>query len=175
MREVVQVVAHERADVAVGLLRQANANGGTPNGRFVLTENVPAQDCEVFSFAYPRGEVVGETTNFKITVTTAAIKGHLREHYPERRDSVMLPGRCYQTTMDLQGGASGGPVAFGDGSVFGINSTGMDSEVEPIGWVSSIADILDLPLHQIQLPNGQRREWVTVRELASCGVIALDS
>ncbi|RPJ19325.1 MAG: serine protease [Planctomycetaceae bacterium] len=174
MREIVKVSAHERADVAVGVLRQADDQAGTPNTRLTLTERIPEPDSEVLSIAFPRGEAVGEPGKFRITVRTAAIKGRLSQHYPERRDSVMLPGRCYQTTMDIRGGASGGPVAFGDGSIFGINSTGMESEDEQIGWVSSIADILDLPLNKVQLPDGERREWVTVRELASRGMVALD-
>ena len=85
----------------------------------------------------------------------------------------MLPGRCFQTTMDLQGGASGGPVASSDGSVFGINSTGIDGH--SITWISSVADLLDLSIYSIRLPSGDLRNQVSIRELASLGLVGVDT
>jgi hypothetical protein len=173
LRPFLQLAIHPRADVSVGILGTP-VDGGrpSPNGRFVLTEEVPDDGSEVFTLAFPKSELVGSERAFAMSFTTAAAKGILQRHYPEYRDRVMLPARCYQTSLDLQSGSSGGPVAFGDGRVFGINSTGMDSDGQPVGYVSSIADILDLELHEIIPPDGKQREWVSIRDLASLGVVA---
>lgn len=46
--------------------------------------------------------------------------------------------------MSTAPGSSGGPVAFGDGKVFALISTGVEGQ--PINYVSPITEILDLPI-----------------------------
>jgi hypothetical protein len=176
IRQVIQIVVHPVADVAVGLLIDPSFVGGcgpNVNKFFDLTEQVPESGAEAITFAFPKSMVMGGPGAFRLSFTTSCVMGTVQAYYPEGRDRTMLPGRCFQTTMDLQGGASGGPVASSDGSVFGINSTGMDGH--PISWISSVADLLDLHIHNIRLPSGELRDEISLRELAALGLVAVDS
>jgi hypothetical protein len=124
--------------------------------------------------AFPKSELASDQKNFTLKFTTATLAGTVEKYHPEGRDSSMLPGRCFQTSMDISAGASGGPVAFGDGSVFGINSTGWDGV--PVGFISSVEDLFELEVRRIRLPDGQIREragprtrgsWSDSRHIAS--------
>jgi hypothetical protein len=176
IRQVVQLVVHPVADVAVGLLVDPSiVKDGGPNINkfFALTERVPNSGAEAVTFAYPKSGVFGGPGAFRLSFRTSCTLGTVEAYYPEGRDKALLPGRCFQTTMDLQAGASGGPVASSDGAVFGINSTGMDGH--SISWISSIADLLDLSIYNIRLPSGELRDQISLRELASLKLIGVDS
>lgn len=77
----------------------------------------------------------------------------------------MVRNRCYQTTMTIEHGASGGPVLKND-LVVGINSSGMDlpeGEI-PISFITPIDLILDL-----SVPNGD--QLISIKELVTNGSI----
>ena len=73
--------------------------------------------------------------------------------------------------MPIKPGASGGPVAFGDGAVFAVNSTGCDGS--DFGYVTPIEPILELSVDNIII-DGTKRESVSLRELASIGLIKIE-
>jgi S1-C subfamily serine protease len=172
VRDVKKIVVHPRADVAVGFLFDrefAENRTQTVNKCFELTRSVPEVGSKVVTFAFPQSELRTAGEAFHLKFSTAVSKGVLEVFYPEGRDSVVLPGRCFQTSMNILAGASGGPVAFGDGRVFGINSTGMEGV--PVGFVSSVNDLLDLEVRAIRLPDGVIRERITLSELAERDLI----
>lgn len=176
IRQVVQMIIHPVADVAVGLLMDPSiVEGGGPNINkfFALTEHVPENGAEAVTLAFPKSAVFGGAGAFRLSFRTSCALGTVEAYYPDGRDRTLLPGRCFQTTMDIQGGASGGPVASTDGAVFGINSTGMDGH--SVSWISSIADLLDLSIYNMRLPSGELRHQVSLRELASLKLIGVDS
>jgi hypothetical protein len=51
----------------------------------------------------------------------------------------------------------------------------MEGGGDPISWISSVVDLLDLPLYDLRLPNGEEPETITVRELAALGLVNVDS
>jgi len=172
VREVVKVAVHPRADVAIGFLFDREFAAGrdqTINKCFRLTGQVPPIGSKVATMAFPKSQLTTESEAFSIQFTTSGLTGTIEEYHPDGRDSVLLPGRCFRTSMDIAAGASGGPVAFGDGGVFGINSTGMEGA--PVGYVFSIEDILSLDAGRVRLPGGEIRNQITVRELAELGLV----
>jgi S1-C subfamily serine protease len=127
VREAKKIVVHSRADVAIGFLFDREFAAGraqTINRCFALTRTFPELGSKVVTMAFPKSELTTDQGNFTLKFATSTLAGTVEAYHPVGRDSVMLPGRCFQTNMDISAGASGGPVAFGEGCVFGINSTG---------------------------------------------------
>jgi S1-C subfamily serine protease len=174
VRSAVKVRVHPKADVAVGFLYDqefAAGRGQTLNKAFESTRNVPDVGDRVVMIAFPNSELTESSESFRLKFETAVSSGVIDEYHPGGRDSVMLPGRCFQTDMDIQSGASGGPVASGSGAVFGINSTGMNGA--PVGYVSSVLDVLELEIGPISLPSGEIRERMTVADAVEVGLVVM--
>jgi S1-C subfamily serine protease len=174
IREAIKIVVHPRADVAVGFLfdqRFADAREQTVNPCFALTTRAPQVGTKVVTIAFPNSVVTGNVAEFELKFATAAVEGTIEASHPNGRDSLLLPGRCFQTSMDIRGGASGGPVAYGDGYVFAINSTGMNGI--PVSFVSSVEDLLDLEVNHVQLPGGKVRDHIGLEELVRLGLIII--
>jgi S1-C subfamily serine protease len=75
--------------------------------------------------------------------------------------------------MALASGASGGPVAFGEGAVFGVNSTGFDGSA--LSYISPVSAILDLSIGNIRFADGTIRENVKVSELVDRGLVVFSA
>jgi hypothetical protein len=174
IRQVMKVALHPDFDLAVGFLldRRFREEGvQTVNKCFSLTTSIPDIGAKVATFAFPRPVASGDEDTFQMHFTSAGITGHVEEYYPDGRDSAMLPGPCYRTSMATAGGASGAPVAFGRGHIFGLISSGIPDQ--PINYVSSINPILELALPNLRLPNGEIHDSMTISELASVGLVML--
>lgn len=172
VRQAKKIVVHPKADVAVGFLfdkRFAEERIQTVNKFFALTTKTPELGSKVVTIAFPKGDLTGNATEFRLKLETAVIEGTMEAYHPAGRDTWLLPSRCFQTSMHILGGASGGPVAFGDGGVFGINSTGYDGI--PVSFISSVEDILKLEVNHLQLPDGEIRERCALSELVERGLI----
>lgn len=178
-RNIVNVKLHDKADVAIGFLEPSPeqlVHQFISNTAFMIISSAPTKGDKIATFAIPKPSR-NDLSNGKIEVLLAPriFWGEIEEHHPTGRDSVLLPGNCYQTSIDIQGGCSGGPVFFGDGKVFGINSSAQDTEPPPISYVSSITDILDLTVNDVYLGSKTNfRSEVSVGELAERGYVLLD-
>jgi hypothetical protein len=131
-------IEHNFADVAVVFTTPATHNvTKAPLMNLVcqLTTRIPKIGSRIFTFAYPKTTVLHGKPQ-RMSVAPAFYDGRIVDYLPDGRDSVMVPGPCYQTSMIIHGGASGGPVFDEDGCVFAINSTGWGTE--PLSFVSSI-------------------------------------
>jgi hypothetical protein len=62
-------------------------------------------------------------------------------------------------------------VFMGAGEVFGINSIGLDGV--PVGYVSSVEDLLDLEIPKVELPDGSSRR-VSIRDLVSLRLVPMN-
>jgi hypothetical protein len=175
IREIIKVAAHPEFDVAVGFLFDKSFQESgiqTVNRCLSLTISTPSIGEKVATFAFPRPFVSGDSNTFQLQFTSVGIEGQIEEFYPNGRDRVMLRGPSYRTTMSTAGGASGAPVAYGQGHVFGVISSGIPDE--PINYVSSITSILDLNLQNLKLLNGEIRESMSIRELAAIGLVRVE-
>jgi S1-C subfamily serine protease len=128
LRDVVKLQLHPTADVAVRFLydkKFAEHRIRSVDRCFALTERIPVFGSNVATIAFPWSTSIGDLQRFEMRLSTEVSQGIIQEYYPAGRDSVLLPGRCARTTMDIPGGASGGPMVSEDGCVFALNSTGI--------------------------------------------------
>lgn len=173
VRDVINVHPHPKADVAVGFLFDREYVAGRQQlltKGFALSRSDPRIGDQVATFAFPRGIVSGSDAEFEVRCSSSGVGGAITAAYPCGRDRVFLPSKCFQTTMTILGGASGGPVAHGSGSVFGINSTGVDGHPD-ISFVSSVQDLFDISLGPVGLPDGSVRADLKVADLEEMSLI----
>jgi trypsin-like peptidase len=172
VRPILRFASHATADLALGVAApMPHTKAGIPvtTRILTLTTNPPELHARVVTYAYPKHRSVivdGEQTiHFKPTF----YDGNIAAFFPNGRDRTMLPAPCYQTTMIVHGGASGGPVFAESGSVFGVNSTGYDET--DISFVSRIDEIFDLAIDGIVMAPGATPRSASVREIADAGCI----
>jgi S1-C subfamily serine protease len=172
VRHVKTFSVNPNADAAVCMLVGLNQNG-RPLQNSCLTlskDNVNVGD-KVKTFAYPKSKFVEESKRTQIGEFIANwYRGEITEHFPEGRDKTFLPSECYQTSVQILGGASGGPVIDKTGKVVGINSTGYDlenSEEFSVSFITPISAIFD-----IRVRVGEKEEK-TIIELGETGVIRI--
>jgi S1-C subfamily serine protease len=175
VRPVWTVARHEVADIALGAVYpMSHKITGEPlkNLKLGLSLKRPRLKSTVFTYAYPRTRVLPGNDGKKIIECKPGyFVGSLIEAHPSGRDKVMLPGDCFQTSMMIHSGASGGPVMLADGrdsKVIGVNSTGYDND--NLSYVTPIRAALDLPISQALLPGESSARIVTLRELCMRGL-----
>lgn len=109
----------------------------------------------VSTFALPEGRILPEssTAEFNSDFQT----GHVEEWLPEGLlydSGKPRLGPCFRTSINIKGGASGGPVFDSDGNVIGICSEGMPPSKffpDACSYVTCIQDILSLSLPDLKL------------------------
>jgi hypothetical protein len=175
--DIVDVQPHDKADVAIGFLKYSSPQQSALNSVFELTSSAPPIDEKIATYAMPRPDrAMLNSGRIEMPITPLINYGNVIEHFPTGRDSVMVPGNSYRTSLTIHGGCSGGPVFWGDGRVFGINSMGMGEweDSSPEGYVSSITDILDLTVSRKYLEsNSDAQAGISIRELCERGYILL--
>lgn len=165
-RDIVKVAAHLRADVAVaGVSTLLKQETGIPvrNKVLRLTAEVPTVGDYVATWAFPKSVHETKDNIGTVTIVPKFYEGKITCEYRNGRDSVMLPGPCYETNLSLEGGSSGGPVFDERGHVFAVNSTGIDGS--DIAFVSHIQSICGLPIAEYEVNDGTMIDSITIREL----------
>jgi trypsin-like peptidase len=173
LRPILRCVSHETADVTVGIVAPLTHNAtGAPfkNKILTLTEERPAIGAQVATYAYPRTVSQG-TRPQQLHFHADYFSGRIEEYFAHGRDRALLPAPCFQTSMYIHGGASGGPVFGNSGRVFGVNSTGFDDT--DCSFVSRITDILTLKVPGVVTPRHPTGDGVLVQELADDGFVVL--
>jgi len=175
IRPILRAAMHPTADLAVGVAAPMNHNPtGEPltNQRLRLTTCQPPVGSRVATYACPNASISIRRDGQQIELWPAFYEGEVLDYYPNGRDSVILPGPCYRTTILLHGGASGGPVFDIEGRVFAVNSTGFQNE--RTSFVSAIQDILSLSVDDVLLLGESMPRSVPVLELTRLGHISFD-
>lgn len=171
-RRIVHVCWNSVSDVAIGIVEPMKEDGAIDmlnNGFLGVTLRVPSTGSQVVTYAYPNHLVTNDSEGAKIELFPAMYEGTLEEYFPEGRDPKMMPGPCFQTSMHVHGGASGGPVFDEHGRVFGICCTGWEGQ--PLSFVSRIIEIFALSLNLptdwglpgtrcIGVPEMVERKWI---------------
>ena len=146
------------SDIAVVVPRMyTDTATGLPIKNIVptITTRIPAIGEKIASFAYPK-TIVNQDYDLKtinvITDTTWHF-GEIEDFHPSGISFLNNP--CYQSSMHILGGSSGGPVANTDGKVFAINSIGADvaDGLEPYSFLTPIANCLDI---EIEIDTGEK-------------------
>lgn len=171
IRQIHRATRHLVADVAVGVaipMNHRTTGAPMPNNILQLSKCTPSLGSKVCTYAYPKTTVLSGTQQ-SINFQPGFFDGTLLQHFPQGRDRVILPGPCFETSIVIHGGASGGPVIGPNGAVFAINSTSIDEE--PISYVSCISTVFDLEITDIKLPGDDYPRTTTLRELVDRGFV----
>lgn len=168
IRSLKHFVVHPEADIAVGFLGKRRLRGVdvTPEIATSFTLNFEKLNVgdHVRTYAFPLTEKKNLNDNqVEFTFAGKWATGEIVDFHEE--GSPLVRNRCYQTTMTIEHGASGGPV-LKNNLVVGINSSGMnlpEGEI-PISFITPIDLILDL-----SVPNNGH--LIPIKELVANGSI----
>ena len=174
-RFIIKACVHTVEDVAVlGVQTLSHKDTGAPlrNKVLIPTTRLPKEGDLVSTWAFPKStsEYVGNRG--QVSISAKLYDGAVRKEYSSGRDRVLLPGRCYETSLGIEGGASGGPVFDEHGHVFAVNSTGIDGT--DIGYVSHIQGVGGLSLANVMTSDGQLHECITIHSLIEHGDIPVE-
>jgi hypothetical protein len=173
-REIEHIAIHPVADVGIGFLRDnrfVQEGIRVKNPCFELTGKFPKPGEKVAAFGFPRPKSLVKNELIEFAFTYAPIPGIIEEYCEDGAPLLKRP--CFRTTMNTAPGSSGGPVAYGDGKVFAIISTGFENI--NLSYVSPIAEILDLPIPGVRMPTGLIRYDLKVRDLIQLKLVIFDS
>ncbi|MDP9153700.1 MAG: serine protease [Pseudomonadota bacterium] len=177
-RPIIRAFMHNGADIAVGMgapMRHDDTGEVLWANSAVLSSRTVNAGASVTTYAYPNSTTAlsgGGRQN--VHLYPLFYQGKVVECFPDGRDRVMMPGPCFQTSMHLHGGASGGPVFEPDtGRVCGINSTSF-SDATDVSFVSMIGGLLDIDIDGVALNAGEKEQSVKVSHLVALGLIPLE-
>lgn len=172
LRRIVTATRHKVADVAVGRLEPLYNEAGEMlhNKMLKLSTEPPIPGTPIHSYAYPLCNFQREGKRQEVEFRGRYFGGRVIRYFSRGRDRVMMPGPCFETSMAIHPGASGGPVCKPNGRVFGINSSSFADD--PVSFVACIDSILDLGIDGIRLEGEDQHRMVTVRELRARNLLA---
>jgi hypothetical protein len=183
--------AHLLASADVAIAQADNFVEKYPDGplmnlRAPLSALLPAEGTRLVTYAYPENR----TLDFDDKRDVPTIRGDYFQggflRYVQQSEHPFLRFPYFETTVELRGGASGGPVFDELGRVIGVNCRGWDfrgSEFEgdSLSYMVPVELFLDLEVDTFlvppkswegaQLPAGSSRH--TVRNLGRLGHIDL--
>lgn len=165
-RKIISVVDNSRSDICIGMLEPINDEQGSiiKNKVMNLSRKTIKIGDTLATYAYPNSEVVVEEKLTKLNFVTTWYFGEVTEEYLNGRDSVLMPGLCYEATIKILQGASGGPVGNSDGHVCGVNSTGYDTF--DVSYITPISEIFNMKVVIESVPY-------TIMDLADLNLISI--
>jgi len=162
IRPIVKAILSNEADVALGLPAEFknDETGELLRSKVLtLTTEIAKTGDRLATFAYPKSY----TKQKEIHCWPDYYEGTVTEYYPNGH--ILLKEACYQTSINILPGASGGPVFSPDGHVIGINSAGFNGQPD-ISHVSCISSLLKLSIPV----NGRN---CTISDLSNMGYVSL--
>jgi hypothetical protein len=174
-RPVRRVVLSDESDTGIGVSAEMTspARGKLDNPILRLSTRDPARGEAVFTYAYPDTVTVARDALTELHINPHFYEGQIEEHFPEGRDASLLTWPCFQTSIHLHGGSSGGPVFDSTGAVFGINTASMAPYTD-VSYVSKVRDALDLPIDGISIGEGAAPGAYSLRALAETGFAVVE-
>lgn len=110
----------------------------------------------VTALGYPKSaHRFGSTAGSKISINPYESDGHIMQVHALKRDSVMLPYPCYETSAHIEGGMSGGPVFDSNGQVCGVVSSSFElagNNQIAVSYISSIWPCAGIELRETSHP-----------------------
>lgn len=124
-----------------------------------LTIKKPTKGELIGSFAYPTTTILNDDKGEIIDVDETWHFGRIEDFH--LNGTPILKNSCFQSSMHILGGSSGGPVTNSTGKIFAINSTGSDvlEGIQPYSFLTPIEHCLSIQIDGI---NGEK---YTIRQL----------
>ncbi|WP_298545901.1 serine protease [uncultured Aquimarina sp.] len=137
-----------------------------PSPSLILTDRFPELNEQLGTFGYPDTQTIPQPESIKMDFISDFYLGKYVEFH--KNGIGLLKNSCFQTTIKMKSGSSGGPVFNKNGTVIGICSTGYD--VTDGGDDISFATPL-LPTFSLSLEddNGNKK---TINELIEEKIIS---
>lgn len=176
IRPIIRFSTNEFTDISVAIpapMTSENSGLSLSNRILSLSTRDLSVGEKVFTFAYPNTVHLGGEIP-QIHFNPRFYEGRISQFYENGRDKTFLPSPCYETTITIHPGASGGPVFDCNGFVCGINSTGW-AGVPDLSFVSRIHEALTIPVTDVSFGNESESVNVTVSILAKLGHVILQS
>ena len=136
-------VPHPNADIGIGLLgsrrlKEKNINP-EPSSYFKLDFTPLSIGDNISTFAFPKTLTQFDEldNSYEFTFTGYWQDGAVTDLH--ENGFSLLKNKCYQTTINIKDGASGGPV-IRENKVVGVNSSGIDVQEneEPISFITPV-------------------------------------
>lgn len=127
----------------------------------ILTNSTPEPGDQLGTYGFPNSKM----DNMRADFNPKFYKGNCMEFHPH--GFSLLKNPCYQTSILIMGGASGGPVFDKNGKVFALCSTGYDliDGEENISFVTPIS-----PSFSMTIEDG-KSEPTTINDLIQRNII----
>jgi len=149
-RQLKQISIHPSADIAIGILDDAFDGSGHPveyelAPTLELSLAMLSKQDEISSFNFPKSNRTYDQHLVHFKFAGLWTKGKIEGFMPD--GSPLVKNACYQTSMHIDTGASGGPVFKGN-QVVGVNSSGFELQKgkKPLSFITPVDFILDLNL-----------------------------
>lgn len=132
----------------------------------ILTDAIPEYDEQLGMYGYPNSRILRSDGSTNIYFNSEPFLGKCRDYFPNGFSILKNP--CFQTSILIKGGASGGPVFDKNGNVFAVCSTGyeIDDGGENISFVTPVSPSFNLVL------NDNAGNELPILELIERGIIA---
>ncbi|NOH82102.1 trypsin-like peptidase domain-containing protein [Vibrio sp. RE86] len=156
-RPIQKVWLHEESDICVGKCKTGVKPESAPmdqnfmmhegtailrNAVVSISDNVMEVGSKICTYAYPTSIIQDNT----VSLNTGFYEGEVVEYFPQGRGDYTDIAPCYQTSMHLRGGASGGPVFdMSTGKAFAVNSSSFGSFTD-VSFVHTISAALDITI-----------------------------
>lgn len=173
-RPIMRAWHSAHADVSVGIaapMHHTATKEPLLNKMMTLTAERPPLGTQVVTYAFGKSRKEMDGTKTKLMFGPRFSDGILIDYFPNGRDRSMIPWPVYETSVVIHGGASGGPVVGENGTVFAINTSGIDGQPD-VSYVTPIDFILDAEIENVVLPPNPAPRTVQLRDLARRGSVA---
>jgi hypothetical protein len=127
---------HPEFDLAVMISRWDHNGVIVPLPGLALDCTLPLSGERLLALGYIRATIKRESNEagsitYEIEQSLVASEGHVTQLYPNGRDSGMLPFPCFETSVRMDPGMSGGPVISGvTGGVCGVVCSGLQEDAQ---------------------------------------------